>query len=83
MVEFEPLDRSSKDIGENGFQPLGGHLRLDRRVVTGVEDEQTDVGPVALVAGAGMGDIAERDPPAHVSMIRSPGSTRSLSTNTL
>src|SRR5262245_56904948 len=41
--------------------PLGGDLPRDRRIVRGVAANQRDVEPVALVAGAGVGDVVELD----------------------
>jgi hypothetical protein len=79
VIELVAPDRAAQQGAELGLQPLRRKLRLHRRIVALVIDEHRDIGAVALVAGAGMGDAAQRYAAGHVSMISMRGCTSARS----
>src|SRR5256886_16185443 len=77
------LDHALEVPGDAG----GGHLFHEDRVILGLERDEPDVGGVALVARAGVGEVQETDAPRlpdrplfHTSTISTHGSTIRLST---
>ena len=79
-VELEALDRPAQQLAELGPEARRRELRLDLWLVIRIVSEHRDVRAVALVAGAGMGDRAQRHAPGHVSMIAMRGRTCARST---
>src|SRR5262249_55242913 len=53
------FDGALHDIGEMRLHALGGDMLGQERVVAQLVRDHRDVGDVALVAGAGMGELAE------------------------
>src|SRR5882757_5167414 len=67
------------DAGKMGFHPRTGDLRLQQRIILRVIGDHRDIGGVSLVAGAGMGDVAQLH---HASTKRTCGRARSRGSGT-
>ena len=74
MVDAVASHLALQQPTELGLQTIRRELPLHRGEVLGIDHEHADAGGIALVAGAGMGDLAQRDD-GHVSIITKPAST--------
>ncbi|SVD08209.1 uncharacterized protein METZ01_LOCUS361063, partial [marine metagenome] len=62
-------------VGKRILHPLDSDLVNDQLIVIRVVSEHRHVGPVALVAGTGMGDLPQLDGPAHTVLTSTDGLT--------
>ena len=81
-VELIAPYRTPNDVAERALDASDGKLRLERGVMRGIEREDRHVRGIALVPGAGVGDLAQRDPPDHATIRLMRGLTISRSTKT-
>jgi len=63
--ELEALDKAVDAVAEVGFDAVGGDLFDEHGVVAILVGDHADVAGVALVPGAGVGDLGERNLHAH------------------
>lgn len=73
MIKLESLYTPFEQARKRRLQSFGGDLRLDQRIIRRIEDEETDIGAIALVAGAGVSDVAKGNRSFHVSTKRKVG----------
>ena len=57
--QFVADDLAFDNTGKMRLHALAGHLRKQQRIMLLVIGDHGDVGGIALVAGAGMGDLAQ------------------------
>ena len=79
MVQLVAHHGTLQQFGKRRLDALSGQLRLNQQIITGIIGPDRDVRGVALVAGAGMGNLVQLDFARHATSTFTLGRTRSRS----